>query len=185
MNANEKISQLDLSSLKIITYGDPRLAEPCSPIDEIDDAVRALADRMFEIMFTSGGVGLAAPQVGATVRLFVASPTASPEDKKAYVNPRIVSQDGGETLEEGCLSVPGVRGKIKRYKTVTIEAQDLTGRTFTETGRGVLARIFQHEMDHLDGRVIVDRMGSVARMAHRRRLADLAAEHRGDETPER
>jgi len=177
MNSAQKISQADPAGLKIISYGDPRLSEPCTPIERIDDSVRALVERMFEVMFEAQGVGLAAPQVGITVRLFVACPTLNPEDKRVYINPRIISTEGWQELEEGCLSVPGVVSRIKRPKVVTIEAQGLDGQTFRETGRDLVARIFQHEMDHLDGRTIVNRMGSVARLAHRQTLRELMARH--------
>lgn len=177
MDSTEKIAQADLAQMKIIHYGDPRLTEPATPIEQIDQSVLALAQRMFQVMSAAEGVGLAAPQVGVTVRIFVASPTVSPDDRRVYVNPRIVSTDGSQQFDEGCLSVPGVTGKIKRFHTITIEATDLDGEKFTETGTDLLARIFQHEMDHLDGRLIIDRMGSVARIAHQRTLNQLQTEH--------
>ncbi|MCK4275264.1 MAG: peptide deformylase, partial [Phycisphaerae bacterium] len=118
MDSTEKIAQVDLAQMKIIHYGDPRLTERATPIEQIDQSVRALAQRMFQIMFAAGGVGLAAPQVGVTVRIFVASPTVSPDDRRVYVNPRIVSADGSQQFDEGCLSVPGVTGKIKRFHTI-------------------------------------------------------------------
>jgi len=173
MTSEEKIRQADLRSLRVIHYPDPRLAEEATPISQFNEELSALADRMFEIMLSAGGVGLAAPQVGVTVRLFVASPTAEPEDRHVYVNPRIISAEGWQEDEEGCLSVPGVRCKIKRRQRILLEAQDLTGRCFQETGEGLLARIFQHESDHLEGRLILDRMGSVARLANRRQIRDL------------
>ncbi len=173
MNSEEKIKQADLQSLRIIHYPDVRLAEASSLISQFNEELSRLAERMFELMFAAHGVGLAAPQVAVTVRLFVASPTAEPEDRRVYVNSRIISAEGWQEDEEGCLSVPGVTCKVKRRQAVVLEAQDLTGQRFQETGEGLLARVFQHESDHLDGQLILDRMGSVARLANRRQIRDM------------
>ena len=107
------------------------------------------------------------------LRIFVSSPTAEDADRRVYVNPAFLQLDGQQEEEEGCLSVPGVTTTINRYSLAVIEACDLDGKKFQETGQGLLARIFQHEMDHLDGRLIIDRMGSVARLAHRWTLNEL------------
>jgi peptide deformylase len=170
---NEKIMQVDLSRLLVIHYPDPRLKELCTPLEAVDDSVRALIDRMFELMSAGRGVGLAAPQVGVTVRLFIASPTFQQDDRRVYVNPEIVAAEGVQDGDEGCLSFPGISCKIKRRKRVTIRALDRDGRQFEEVGEDLPARIFQHESDHLDGRLLVDRMGSVARLANRRMLKEL------------
>ena len=174
MGQNDKIKQADIDSLKIIHYPDPRLREVCTPLDDPqDESVRALAAKMFEMMFAARGVGLAAPQVGVTVRLFVASPTLHDQDLRVYINPRIIEAADRQEAEEGCLSLPGVTCNIKRHNCVTIEATGLDGRQFQESGEQLLAKIFEHEMDHIDGRLISDRMGSVARLAHRRTLKQL------------
>jgi len=170
---NEKIRQVSIDELKVIHYPDPRLREVCTPVEEVDDSVRALIDRMFELMFESHGVGLAAPQVGVTVRLFIASPTFQPDDRRVYINPEIVAVDGMQDGEEGCLSFPGISCKVKRRKAAVIQALDRDGKAFKEMGEDLLARIFQHESDHLDGRLLVDRMSTVARLANRRTLKDL------------
>lgn len=173
MPVNEKISQVDITTLKIIRYPDPRLRELSTPLDGIDDSLRALVDKMFELMFEARGVGLAAPQVGINVRLFVASPDFTPEDRRVYINPRLISVDGAVEEEEGCLSLPNITARIKRYETVTIQATNLEGQIFEETGHDLAARAFQHEIDHLDGRMLIDRMGSVAKLASRRAIKDL------------
>jgi peptide deformylase len=170
---NEKILQAEISHVRILRYPDPRLREVCTPVDVVDDSVRALIDRMFELMFESKGVGLAAPQVGVTVRLFIASPTFEEDDRRVYINPQIIAADGVQDGDEGCLSFPGIACKIKRKKHATIRALDRDGKEFEETGEDLLARIFQHENDHLDGRLLVDRMGTVARLANRRAIKDL------------
>ncbi len=173
MAQRDDIARLDLSALRIIRYPDPRLLRPAETIQTVDAAVAALAERMFEVMAASHGVGLAAPQVGLSLRLFVACPTGQPADRRAYVNPTVLELDGHMEEEEGCLSVPGITCHIKRFRRVTLEATDLSGQRFQQTGEGLLARIFQHETDHLAGRLILDRMGSLARLAHRRTLKDL------------
>ncbi len=173
MEQNAKIVSADLAALRVIRYPDPRLMEICTALDVVDDSLRAFVERMGELMFTGRGVGLAAPQVGVTVRLFVASPTFTPEDRRVYINPRIVSAEGKQDGDEGCLSFPEITCRVKRHETVTIRAQDLAGRWFEETASELTARIFEHEMDHLDGRLLVDRMGTVAKLANRRALNEL------------
>ena len=173
MATDEKIGHVDLGSLEVLVYPDPRLREVCTPVAAVDDSVRALAKRMLELMFARRGVGLAGPQVGVTVRLFVASPEFALDDCRVFINPRIVSATGAQEGDEGCLSFPDISCKIKRSGQVTLEALDLEGHPFTEEADDLAARIYQHEIDHLDGRLLVDRMGSVARLANRRALKDL------------
>jgi peptide deformylase len=168
------MEQPDASAVKLVKYPAPSLRGPCAEIEEFGRELRALAGRMFEIMYASGGVGLAAPQVGLAIRLFVANPTARPgEGERVYVNPEFVRQEGARVAEEGCLSVPGVVCRLKRPTRVTVRAKDLDGNEFQETGEDLLARIFQHEMDHINGMLIVDRMSAVAKLSNRRALKDL------------
>jgi len=181
VTSEEKIRQADLLALRIVHYPDPRLREVSTPIEQVDDAVRALAEKMFELMAAAGGVGLAAPQVGVTVRLFVAVPTEDPTDRRVYINPEIVAVDGSEDAEEGCLSFPGISCRVKRYETATVRARGLDGELFEETGSGLAARIYQHESDHLDGRLLVDRMGTVAKLGARRALKELEEEYEGND----
>jgi peptide deformylase len=174
METNRRIRQADVAGLTVIRYPDPRLKEVCAAVDDAaDPSVRELVEKMFQLMFESRGVGLAAPQVGIPVRLFIASPTFDHDDRRVYVNPRILSAEGNQLGDEGCLSFPNVACKIKRHNVVTVEATDLSGRRFEETGEELAARIFEHETDHLDGVLLVDRMGSVARLANRRVLKEL------------
>lgn len=177
MEKNAKILSADLSALTVIRYPDPRLREVCSPVDEVDDRVQALVEKMFELMFASKGVGLAAPQVGVTVTLFVASPSFDPADRRVYINPRILASQGSQDDDEGCLSFPGIGCKIKRANVITIRALGLDGQEFEETGEGLTARIFQHESDHLEGRLLIDRMGSVAKLANRRAIRHLEEQY--------
>ena len=173
MTSKEKILAADLASLRIIKYPDPRLAEVSTPIEDVGEYLRPLVERMFEVMFAAKGVGLAAPQAGITVRLFVASPAYDKSDHRVYVNPRILMVDGSQEEEEGCLSAPGINIRVKRYATATIEATGLDGRAFRESGVELAARMYQHELDHLNGQIIVDKMGTVARLANRRTIKGL------------
>jgi len=173
MTAEEKMNAADLDALAIIQYPDPRLAEVCAPIETFDERLVSLVESMIELMFHAQGVGLAAPQVGVTVRLFLATPTFDRDDVHVYINPRIVSGEGGVDDEEGCLSFPGVYSRVKRKKKVTIEATGLDGELFRETVTGLHSRILQHENDHLEGILLVDRMGTISKLSNRKTLANL------------
>ena len=177
MSQDDKIAGLDVSKLRLIHYPDPRLKEVCEPVrDPSARGVRRLIERMWELLIKHSGVGLAGPQVGVTVRLFVTSPTCQTGDLHAYINPRIVSAEGSQEEPEGCLSFPGISCPIKRSNIVTVEAVRPDGEIFRETAEGLAARIIQHECDHLDGRLLVDRMGSVAKLTNRRALKQLEAD---------
>jgi len=161
------------SDLKIIFYPDPRLRKTSEPVTVFDQSLKDLAGRMLELMRGARGVGLAAPQVGENVRLFVMNPTGEEGDDHVYVNPVLEEAEGEEEGEEGCLSLPGINAKVWRSKTLRIQAQDLEGKAFEETADGYIARVWQHETDHLNGTMIIDRMGPVARLASRRILKEL------------
>jgi peptide deformylase len=171
------MADIDVGKCKLTRYPTPVLMEEAKPIDQIDDTVRELASRMIDIMLESGGVGLAGPQAGVNLRIFVVSPDGTKDNAKVYINPQIQVSGGLEGNEEGCLSLPGIFAKIKRYKKCTVAATDLEGNRFTEEGEGLLARAFQHEHDHLEGRMIKDRMGRVQQIAARRRLKELEQQY--------
>jgi len=176
MEGPADIENLDLAALRILHYPDPRLTEVSKPVRRFDEPLRGLAEKMFELMFAARGVGLAASQVGVPIRMFVASPAFQEQDRRVYVNPRVLSAEDWQEEEEGCLSFPSITCKIKRHKVVVLEAGNLAGAVFQETGEGLTARIFEHEMDHLEGRLLVNRMGSVARLTRRKALKELEAE---------
>ena len=159
--------------LKIILYPDPRLKKMSQPVVAFDERLRLLAARMFELMREAKGVGLAAPQVGENIRMFVMNPTNEPGDDRVYVNPELTDVEGEEEAEEGCLSLPGIHVKVVRNKQVRMRAQDLEGKPIEEAATGFIPRVWQHETDHLNGTLLTDRMGPVARMANRRILNDL------------
>ncbi len=160
--------------LQIIHYPDPRLRKTSTPVTAFDDRLKALVVRMFELMRENKGVGLAAPQVGVNIRLFIANPTGEPTDDRVYVNPMLSEPDTDEEEgDEGCLSLPEISGKIMRTKSMRIDAQDLEGKPFTDTQTGYLARIWQHEFDHLNGTMIIDRMGALAKLGAKKQLKVL------------
>ena len=138
--------------LKIISWPDPRLLKLSSPVETFNDDLGTLAMRMIELMRAAKGVGLAAPQVGQNIRLFVIGPTGNPEDERVYVNPVISDLAGDQEGEEGCLSLPGITAKIVRADSVKIDAHDLSGRPVQDVQTQYLARIWQHEFDHLNGK---------------------------------
>ena len=159
--------------LKIIKYPDPRLKKPSAPVTVFNQTLKDLARDMLQLMHEHRGVGLAAPQVGHNIRLFVMNPTGEPNDDRVYVNPQLTDADGEEEGEEGCLSIPNLTAKIWRSQTLKMTAQDLEGNPIHETACGFPARVWQHETDHLNGTLILERMGPVARLAARRILKDL------------
>ena len=144
--------------LKIWKLGEEVLRKKSVPIkdEEINDELRALAEEMFETMENANGVGLACPQIGKNIRMFVAE--ADDDVKRVFINPQIIAtSDDSVPYEEGCLSVPQVYENIMRPSKVTVQAQDQNGKKFTLEAEGLLARIIQHENDHLEGVIFIDR----------------------------
>ena len=142
------------------------MCEKAYPIEEITPDLKDLVSEMAEIMYESEGVGLAAPQIGQCSRLVVID-LSGPEKREAlqvFINPEIVAADGVEVKDEGCLSVPfGYRADVKRAQTVTVTALDLEGKQFEVQADGLLARCLQHEIDHLDGKLFIDRISRLKR----------------------
>ena len=169
--------------LKIINYPDPRLRKVSSRVEAFDEPLRQLAARMFELMREARGVGLAAPQVGQNIRMFVINPTGEPGDDRVYVNPTLTDAEGGEEGEEGCLSLPGINVKVVRSKKLRMRAQDLSGNAIDETLEGYIPRIWQHELDHLNGTLIIDHMGPVAKIASRKKLREMEDQYTAEHPP--
>jgi peptide deformylase len=166
--------------LRIIFYPDPRLKKVSAPVEVFDENLKRLAARMLELMRENRGVGLAAPQVGVNLRMFVMNPTGEPQDDRAYVNPVLTEAEGSEEAEEGCLSLPNIHVNVDRSKTMRIQARDLDGNPIDQVETGYLARIWQHEFDHLNGTLLTDRMGPVARMTNRRVLKELEEKYEAE-----
>jgi len=164
--------------LKIVHYPEKILRRPTERIGRPDSQTKELVRRMFEIMYSSGGVGLSANQIGLSLRLAVVNPTGKKEDEMVLINPEIIRSEGRDVLEEGCLSCPGVKAPIARKERIVVRFVDLDGREHEEEYTGFLARIIQHELDHLDGRLIIDRMDPVARIINKRILRSLEKANR-------
>jgi len=159
--------------LKIILYPDPRLSKISKPVEKFDQNLKDLAARMLFLMRENLGVGLAAAQVGLNIRLFVMNATGKPEDDRIYINPELSEPLGEEEGEEGCLSLPQINAKILRSLSIVMKARDLEGKPFSQLESGYMARIWQHEVDHLNGTLLLDRMGPVAKMANRKAIKEL------------
>lgn len=164
---------IDPASLRIVQFPAEILRRKAEPIDQITDETRVVARRMLELMRQAEGIGLAAPQVGLPWRLFVTA-SHEQEPERVFINPELTEpSEDLDVHEEGCLSIPNVRVEIRRPKAITITARDLDGRAVTLRRSDLLARAWQHEVDHLNGVLIIDRMGPMDRLANRRALRDL------------
>ncbi len=168
---------IDPDKCKITHYPDKVLAGKARPVEQINDNIRKIVEKMTDLMIKHGGVGFAAPQAGIPLRLFIISLDGTRENVRVYINPTVTTQGSLDINEEGCLSIPQVYTKIKRYTQATVTATDLDGREFTEQAEGLYARALQHEFDHIEGVTIADRMGSAARIVHRRQLKKLVENH--------
>lgn len=167
--------------MEVLVYPDPILRRPGAAITTFDEELRQLADRMMEAMYLEGGVGLAAPQVGIQKRLLVLNPKGDRADRSgelALCNPRITRKKGREFGEEGCLSFPGIHADVERWVSITVTYQDLAGAEFTLETDGWLARIVQHELDHLDGVFFVDRLTAADKLRVKPQLQQLEEEFR-------
>src|ERR1700759_2721115 len=149
----------------IVKYPDPILQRPTDKVTEFDDELRTLVDDMFESMYAAHGIGLAAPQIGVSKRITVIdlSFQKNPEDKIVLINPEIVHREGKQVEEEGCLSLPEIREKVSRAAKVKVKAQNVSGEWFEVEGEELLARAMQHEIDHLDGVLFIDRLSRLKR----------------------
>ena len=153
--------------LKIINIPHPTLRHVSKPIKRVDKKLKGFVAEMFELMYESNGIGLAANQVDLPFQLFVINPTGAPDKKeeRVLINPVVQLPKGNSEAEEGCLSIPGVYGKVVRPAEVHVMAYDLSGNKMDEVVSGTLARVIQHEYDHLQGVLFPDRMTEAARKA--------------------
>lgn len=163
---------------QIVRYPDPRLRAKCDPIEDFDGSLAALARRMLELMHAGNGVGLAGPQVGVCRRIFVCNPTGEPDDDRVFVNPELFDLVGATEAEEGCLSIPDVHVTVRRAKRCKIRAFDVAGAEFVSDGEDLLARIFQHEVSHLDGGLIIDVMNGADQIANKKAIVQLEGQYR-------
>jgi peptide deformylase len=160
----------------ILEYPDPKLREVARPVVEVDDSIRKLVEDMAETMYAAPGVGLAAPQVGESLRIFVidTADENEPSGFRAYINPEILETVGAQAWKEGCLSFPGVAETIKRAERVRVRALGVDGKPFELEADGLLAIAIQHENDHLNGVLMIDKVGPI----QRRRMGKKLAEHK-------
>ncbi len=145
-----------MALLNVLKYPDPRLRKVAAVVDSIDDNVRAIVSDMFETMYEDNGVGLAATQVDIQQRILVADVSHTQKEPICLINPDIVKQEGYETFEEGCMSIPGVYEEIERAKVISVKALDKYGDHLEFEADGLLAVCIQHEIDHLNGKLFVD-----------------------------
>jgi peptide deformylase len=166
---------------EVLQFPDPRLKQVSKSIARVDDEIRELARDMIEVMYDEPGIGLAAPQVGASIRMFVIDTEWSDDDAEqnpsVMINPEIVEREGNITWEEGCLSVPDYTANVERDAKITLRATDLDGNPIEEQAEGLRAVCIQHEIDHLDGILFIDRISRLKRSLYvKKRKKQLAAE---------
>ena len=167
-----------MALLPIIEFPDPRLRTVAKPVAQVDDAMRQLIDDMFETMYEAPGIGLAATQIDVHQQLLVLDISEDKSRPLVFINPEILSSEGSQTYQEGCLSVPGIFADVKRADKISIKALDRDGKSFALDADGLLAVCIQHEMDHLAGKVFVDYLSPLKRelvkkkLAKQRKLAD-------------
>jgi peptide deformylase len=159
----------------IVKYGDPILEKPTTPITKFDAELAELTEDMFASMYAAQGVGLAAPQIGKSLRLTVVDVTAgkNPEAKIVLINPEITHAEGEKREEEGCLSLPGFRGYVVRPQFVTVKALDVKGDEFEIRGEDLLARAFCHEIDHLNGILFIQHLSMLKRDLIKRKIKKM------------
>lgn len=174
-----------MAKLHILQYPDERLHKVASPVMEVNEEIRTLVQNMAETMYAAPGIGLAATQVDVHKQIIVMDLSENRDQLRVFINPQIVSASGEAECEEGCLSVPGIYEKVTRAERVTVKALDQHGQPFTLEAEGLLAVCVQHEMDHLKGRVFVERLSRLkqARILSKLKKAQRKAPAPG--TPER
>jgi len=171
-----------MAILEILHYPDPRLREKARPVEAVDDEIRQLVDDMFETMYAAPGIGLASIQVNVPRRVVVIDVSEDREQPLCLINPEILERRGEETMEEGCLSVPGYYDKVTRADSVRVRALNRDGESFEMDAEGLLAVCIQHEIDHLDGKLFVDYLSSLQRQRVRKKLEKDRRQSTADDT---
>jgi len=152
-----------MAKLIVLETPDPRLRTKAQPVTVFDAELKRLVADMFETMYEAPGIGLAATQVNVHKQLLVLDVSEDKNEPHVFINPRVVAKDGIQTYQEGCLSVPGIFADVERANRITVEAQDVDGKTFTVEADGLFAVCIQHEMDHLAGRLFIDYLSPLKR----------------------
>ena len=168
-------SREEAPNLVLRIYPDPILRRACPPMapDRVKARLDEVAEEMLRRMYAAEGVGLAAPQVGLSERFFVMDTSPEKDTPVCMVNPRILEKHGRDTGEEGCLSIPGVRARVERFARVRVAYLDRAGSSQEIEAEELTARVIQHELDHLDGRLFIDRLSTAKRLAVRKALKEL------------
>jgi peptide deformylase len=170
LNAGHKAQVQFMAILKILEFPDPRLRTKATPVEAVDDDLRALIGNMFETMYTAPGIGLAATQVDIHKRLLVADVSGEKDDPHVLINPEILEKDGVIATDEGCLSVPGFYEEVERAEHIIVRFLDRDGASVELEAQGLLAVCVQHEIDHLDGKLFVDYLSEAKRTRIRKKL---------------
>jgi peptide deformylase len=173
-----------IGKLELVEFPHPALFRKARPLVRIDDAIVEAVEQMFEIMYAAGGVGLAANQVALPYRLFVVNTSGRPDEGEelVFINPSISRPRGTSVHEEGCLSLPGLRMDVRRPEQVVLDAWTLDGEQVRADLDGFIARVVQHEFDHLEGRLFTDRLSDASALEARRTLDDLRMVYEGRQT---
>ena len=159
-----------MSKLDILEFPDPRLRTVAKPVEIVDEGIRQLIADMIETMYLERGIGLAATQVDVHKRLLVLDISEAQDTPQAFINPEITRQQGSQTCEEGCLSVPGVFAEVKRAEEISVKALDRNGNVIEQDADGLLAVCLQHELDHLNGKLFVDYLSPLRRQRVKKKL---------------
>lgn len=168
--------------MDIVHFPHPVLRLKSGDVTRIDDRFRALIDEMFDLMYAANGIGLAANQVGLPLRFFIMNPSGDPDledEEQVFINPFIKNRKGGAVGEEGCLSLPGLYGDVRRADEIVVEAYDLSGQGFRATLKELPARVVQHEYDHIEGILFIDRLADAQQEELRPKLQPFEDEWRG------
>lgn len=171
-----------MSLLKILSYPDPRLRKRSVQVERMDKEIEKLLDDMIETMYKAPGVGLAAPQVGINLRVIVIDVSVKQEGTPGLIqliNPEIVSSEAKQVEEEGCLSITGFSSEVRRKATVKVQGLDRSGKLIEIEGSGLLARAFQHEIDHIDGILYIDRLSRLKRELLRKKIEKALSNKEG------
>ena len=169
--------------MNIVIYPDPVLRQKAKPLTAITKEVLLKVEKMMELMYQSNGVGLAAPQVGWSVCLFIIDGGSGSHEEKVFINPTIIEESGELNKEEGCLSFPGIMSKVIRAQRIKAHAYNLKGQKIEIEAEGLTARAWQHELDHLNGCLFIDRMNPASRLAISRQLKEFERTYKGAHVP--
>ena len=169
--------------MNIVNYPDPMLRQRAKPLTEINKEVYLQVEEMLELMYQAQGIGLAAPQVGWPVRLFIIDVNDDRNMEKVFINPVIIEETGELNKEEGCLSFPGVMGKVVRAQRIKAQAYTLKGQKIEIEAEDLAARAWQHEIDHLNGCLFIDKMSPANRLAISHQLKEFERSYKGTRIP--